>query len=84
MKIHPHRLQRDLLAIAGWIQPGGRWLFFWTYILTIWLGAVMIRQLQWVEHLGIVSNGSLAERNLLHPKPLLRHAPGMALQLLQS
>jgi hypothetical protein len=44
----------------------------------------MIRQLQWVEHLGIVSNGSLAERNLLHPKPLLRHAPGMALQLLQS
>ena len=55
----------SLLAIAGWIQPGGQWLFFWTYILTIWLGVVMIRQLQWVEHLGIVSDGSLAERNLL-------------------
>jgi hypothetical protein len=54
-----------LMAVAGWIEPRGRWLFLATYGLTIWLGAIMTRHLQWVEHLGIVSGGSLAERNLL-------------------
>jgi fatty acid desaturase len=54
-----------LLAVAGWIQPGGWWPCLWTYAASVWLGAVMTRHLQWVEHLGIVSEGSLAERNLL-------------------
>ena len=55
-----------LLATVAWLAPGRGWLrFLCVSTLTIWLGAVMTRHLQWVEHLGILGNGPLAARNLL-------------------
>jgi hypothetical protein len=54
-----------LLTMTLWLEPAALWSYVWTYVLTIWAGAVLTRHNQWVEHLGIVSNGSLAERNLL-------------------
>jgi len=54
-----------LLVLVAWMQPGAGRFFFATCALTIWCGAVMSRHVQWIEHLGIVSDGSLAGRNLL-------------------
>lgn len=53
------------VVLAAWIQPGAGRFFFATCALTIWCGAIMSRHVQWIQHLGIVSDGSLAERNLL-------------------
>jgi hypothetical protein len=57
-----------LAAVVGacqWIAPGSGWRCLGGYWLTIWLGSVMTRQNQWIEHLGIVDAGGLADRNLL-------------------
>jgi hypothetical protein len=54
-----------LMAVVGLVEPGAAWRFAVTSALTIWAGSVMTRHNQWIEHLGIVSDGSLAERNLL-------------------
>lgn len=58
------------LAIAAglsyWIQPGNTLYLLLTFVLTAWLGAVVTRQSQWIEHLGIHANGcSLHERDML-------------------
>ena len=50
---------------CGLIEPGSPGLCLISYALTVWAGSVMTRQNQWIEHLGIVSDGGLAERNLL-------------------
>jgi fatty acid desaturase len=50
---------------ANWLHPGTKWTFLGTFIFTLWMGSVVTRQNQWLEHLGTVSDGSLAERNLL-------------------
>lgn len=54
-----------LFFLIDRIEPGAGPYFFAVYAVTIWLGALMSRHVQWIEHLGIVSDGSLAERNLL-------------------
>jgi fatty acid desaturase len=54
-----------IVGASSWLQPGSGWACFWIYWLSVWAGSVMTRHNQWIEHLGIVSDGSLAERNLL-------------------
>lgn len=54
-----------LAAMVGacqWIAPGSGWRCLGGYWLTIWLGAVMTRQNQWIEHLGVVDTGGLTWR----------------------
>jgi Fatty acid desaturase len=59
-------LWTGLLGVAAWLLGGRGWHYFvTTSALTIWLGSLMTRHLQWVEHLGVVSAAPLAERNLL-------------------
>ncbi|GEM_PF-934782 len=48
--------------LADFIFPGTGKVMAWFYFLTIWFGAVLTRHDQWIEHLGIVSEASLAER----------------------
>jgi hypothetical protein len=47
------------------LEPGSQGLCLAAYGLTIWAGSLMTRHNQWIEHLDIVADGSLAERNLL-------------------
>ncbi len=54
-----------VITVCDLLQPGSRWLCLSIYGLTIWAGAVTTRHNQWIEHLGIFSEDSLAERNLL-------------------
>jgi fatty acid desaturase len=54
-----------VIGLCDLLEPGSRWLCLSTYGLTLWAGAVTTRHNQWIEHLGIFSEGSLAERNLL-------------------
>jgi len=54
-----------VITVCELLGPGSGWRCLAAYGLTIWAGAVMTRHNQWIEHLGIFSAGSLAERNLL-------------------
>jgi hypothetical protein len=54
-----------VMLTCSWLEPGSAGLCLVSYALTVWAGSVMTRQNQWIEHLGIVSDGALAERNLL-------------------
>jgi hypothetical protein len=45
--------------------PGTGWRCLVVYGLTVWMGAVTTRQNQWIEHLGVFGDGSLAQRNAL-------------------
>ncbi|HEV8715546.1 MAG TPA: fatty acid desaturase [Candidatus Binatia bacterium] len=58
-------ISASLLVLVVWTHPGAGRFFFATCMLTVWSGAVMTRHVQWIEHLNIVSDGPLAERNLL-------------------
>lgn len=51
--------------ISRWLTPGSGWYYFACYSSTLWIGSLVTRHNQWIEHLGIESNGNLAERNLL-------------------
>jgi len=42
--------------------PGSWPIFGIIYVLSIWIGAVVTRHDQWIEHLGIIHNGNLSER----------------------
>lgn len=42
-------------------RPAGELLFF-VFILTLWIGGIVTRHDQWIEHLGIVSDAPLANR----------------------
>lgn len=60
-----------LAIVVAWF--GMLWLFapglivytFLVWIATAWLGALLARHNQWVEHLGILSRGDIIERNAL-------------------
>lgn len=54
-----------VVAVAAQVTPGGGSVCLGLYAATVWMGSVMTRHDQWVEHLGIVGDGSLVERNLL-------------------
>lgn len=54
-----------LHGICRWLTPGSGWYYFGCYLGTLWCGSLVTRHNQWIEHLGIVSDGSIAERNLL-------------------
>ncbi|MBI4867003.1 MAG: fatty acid desaturase [Candidatus Wallbacteria bacterium] len=58
-----------LVALLCWVSsrlnPGSAGVYLLCYALTLWWGAVVSRHNQWLEHLGIVSDGSFDERNLL-------------------
>ena len=54
-----------LLGICRWLTPGSGWYYFSCYLGTLWCGSLVTRHNQWIEHLGIVSDGNIAERNLL-------------------
>lgn len=53
------------LAFGLFVLQAELWLSLTSYSLTIWAGALMTRLNQWVEHLGIEMDGSLADRNRL-------------------
>jgi len=54
------------IALAGWLKPGAGPFVLLTFALTSWLSAVVTRQNQWIEHLGLQEDGApLAERDLL-------------------
>lgn len=48
--------------LADWIYPGSGKVFTYVYALTIWVGSLITRHDQWIEHLGIVSDAPLADR----------------------
>lgn len=50
------------VAIHGWSAAGP---FLLGYGLTLWWGALVTRHNQWMEHLGIVSDGPRSERDML-------------------
>lgn len=54
-----------LTALVEMMEPGAGWFFLGLSTGSIWFGAVMNRHVQWIEHLGVLSDGQLAERNLL-------------------
>lgn len=55
-----------LVSISRWITPGSGWTYLGCYLGTLWVGSLVTRHNQWLEHLGICANGaSIAERNLL-------------------
>lgn len=54
-----------IVTLAGQLAPQGGLYCIAVFALTGWSGAVLTRHSQWVEHLGIVSNGDIIERNLL-------------------
>jgi hypothetical protein len=70
-KAHLHSVVKRLIVFLGLmslaesLEPGAGWFFASLSTVSIWFGALMNRHVQWIEHLGIVSDGSLAERNLL-------------------
>lgn len=51
--------------VADRIWPGGMAACLVCFALTLWWGAIVSRHNQFIEHLGIVSSGTLEERNLL-------------------
>jgi fatty acid desaturase len=55
-----------LVSISRVITPGSGWIYLQGYLATLWVGSLVTRHNQWLEHLGICANGaSLAERNLM-------------------
>lgn len=54
-----------LACVTTWLAPGALAAFALVYGLTVWATAVVTRHHQWLQHLGILSDGPLAERNLL-------------------
>ena len=51
--------------VSRWLTPGSGWYYLGCYMATLWIGSLVTRHNQWIEHLGILSEGSIAERNLL-------------------
>lgn len=58
-------LLAPVLAAAESCVPGGAWTCLAGYAATLWAGSIVTRHDQWIEHLGIVSDGPLDERNML-------------------
>lgn len=54
-----------LNGVSRWLTPGSGWYYFGCYLATLWIGSLVTRHNQWIEHLGILSDGTIAERNLL-------------------
>ncbi len=54
-----------LAAATARLAPSALSAFALVYGLTVWTAAVVTRHHQWLQHLGIVSDESLAARNLL-------------------
>ncbi len=51
-----------LCFAANWIYPGSGKALVLVYFSTIWIGAVITRHDQWIEHLGILSDAPLQDR----------------------